>query len=644
MAINLSRSERPAKDNLSVRTSTNELVAPGSYDEFRKEVRESAVPFSSLSERTLNPLPSSAKLTPGPGAYLDQELLESASGADKLPAQGLGQIGFKSKSKRLGPTSPGASVFSESTIIKNPAPDTYTTVGDLKMKLKSQAQPACRPVLDPQDRSMPSIPQMRFLPGQQPETEAAKADAANLLCRHTGELRDLPGPGEYEVQGEAIVHHTDPATVFLPSTGKSRGLWEPTVHIESSMPPHDIPGPGSYDRKPETDPVTERGAVCVFNSSVPMAQDTNPNSERVIPGPGAYEIPGDIEALTAQLKERADAMGGDRYQFGSVTERVGWARSVHQPFKDAYNIHHVPGPGHYPESGTCFKDPKSGAASKVLPDGKKKKLYGVHHPTIILALQEADGPLQAFNSTDDRPCNKELEQKTPAPWQYNREVARGESMASTLRERAKVGRKGVFGSCADRFYGSPLNGREGLPDPSFDGGSANISSDTQHEIGSPFKSSAPRTREAAGPREIAVTKVGSFQTPSPTTYTIKTPNYRSPFRTPRTEHLSFGTSATRFTEKKDLFTKFQLPDENPPPASYDYPASQKRVTGNAHLKAKRKGPINGSTSDQVGPGSYFEDMETTLLRKTFNVTTQAPLSARQARPRMGSNVGQNGIL
>merc|ERR1712032_202506 len=249
------------------------------------------------------------------------------------------------------------------------------------------------------------------------------------------------------------------------------------------------------------------------------------------------------------------------------------------------------------------------------------------------ALQQSDAPLQAFNSTDDRPCNKDTEQSTPAPGQYVRENAIGGSMMSELKERAKVGRKGIFGTCADRFFGSPLDGRKGLPDPNFDGAGQNITDgQTGTDTKSAFSSGTSRIPDPAGPREAHATKVGGFQTPAPGSYNLNEPNYRSPYRTPRQEHLSFGSAKTRFTDKEDVFTKFQLPAGNPPPGIYD-PSTPRRVKGATQLSDKRKSPIVGCTSEKVGPGSYGEDIhaQTTLNKKTFNVSTQAPLSARTPR-------------
>jgi len=635
MAINTSRAERRTDESLMVSQSTSELVGPGSYEIKTKVRQESAVPFDSLQEKTLNQLSSAAKLSPGPGAYLGADLLHNVSGHDPLSHKGISETAFKSKAKRIAAVTPGSSIFFESSIGKNPGPGTYSSDhGASKEKLPAKL-PA-KPVLEAPDKSLPSIPPMRLLPGREPETEAAKADVASLVARHTGEPRDMVGPGEYDPAAANIVSTTAPSTVLHAPTGKSRALWEHSVAIDSTQPEAEFPGPGSYDAPPEEPP--SKGAAHTFNSLVPMSHDVEIQETKIIPGPGHYDINGEIDLASLAIRERALALGPDRFRFGSMTERVGWNRDIGQPYKDAYNVRNVPGPGHYPDLTSTFKDPKSKEAEKALP-GKKKKFHGVHHPTIILALQEAEGPLQAFNSTDDRPCNKEQEQTTPAPWQYSRDGTRDGSMTSVLKEKAKVGRRGVFGTCADRFYGSPLNGRDGLADPSFDGGSGNLGGDSSggHQIVSSFKSSAPRVVDGHGTGEISVTMVGNFQTPAPGAYeTQKEPSYKSPYRLPRNEHLSFGASRMRFSDEKDVFVEHKLPLTNPAPGSYD-PQSHARVPGAPRQKDKRRPLHHLGTADTVGPGSYFAD-EGSLLKKTFNVTTQAPLSARPAKPVRGSNV------
>ncbi|CAE8598527.1 unnamed protein product, partial [Polarella glacialis] len=627
MAINTSRTPRRTDEFMRLSTSTSEFVAPGSYDIKNKVVTESAIPFNSLQEKVLNPMSGTSKITPGPGAYLGQEVCHAesdAQGGAELPGASVASVVFKSKAKRMAPTTCGASPFVASSVEKNPGPGTYSEGAKFGAKKQMNLQPSLRPMqAEEHTPTVPSIPQTRFLPGQEPTTEASKADAANLVMRHTGEPRDMVGPGEYSPNSDHLTHRMMPSTTFHRTSGTARHLWEPSVALENTAPPRDVPGPGSYDvRNDNEGSMNCRGAAHKFLSKVPMAQDMEHPLKRLMPGPGSYEVSGEIEKMMKQLQERNVALGGDRYRFGSMTDRVGWTRDVNMPYTDAYHVANVPGPGHYSiPSSTFASDPKSDEAKHVLPGGAKKKFYGVHHPSIVLALQEAEGPLQAFNSTDDRPCNKPTEQTTPAPWQYRRDDSRGQSMSSDLKEKAKVGRKGVFGSCADRFHGSPLAGRDGLPDPNWDG--SNMDDSGAPEMRSSFKSTAPRLVDISG-SEAQVVKLGNQDTPAPGAYDIKEPNYRSPFRVPRQDHLSFGSSKTRFVDgKQDVFQGHQMPLTNPSSGIYDpQKAGSGHVVGAPRLKDKRKPLHVGCTSEEVGPGTYFFENSGSLLKKSFNVSTQ----------------------
>lgn len=353
-----------------------------------------------------------------------------------------------------------------------------------------------------------------------------------------------------------------------------------------------------------------------------------------------------MEVNIKEAKKKGQS-AGDRSQFGSVTDRVGWSRPIHQPFKDPYHLHHVPGPGHYTSQAlqsTFPADPKKKDPQKALPSAQKKKLNGVHHPALVMALQEVNGPLQAFNSTEDRPCNRPSEQATPAPWQYDKEASRDFSMAAVLKEKSKVGKRGAFGTCADRFYGSPLAGREGLPDPGMDIDERPLGSTAEPRA--MFQSQTPRFRKSGGPPEDSpsapTVRVGAIDTPAPGAYdTMVEPSYRSPFRHPRQDHLSFGSCQTRFDgEGRDVFTNMGPSRENPAPGSYNaHLSGRKRTTGGAEAKALRQPLLVGCTTEQVGPGSYGAQMETPMLKKTFNVTTAVPTlpnSARLGRERFGS--------
>lgn len=606
MAINAVRSERRTDEYLKLKQSTDEVVAPGTYEPGNGNASSEALaPFMSMQDRVLNPLPWS-KCTPGPGSYTKD--------LPSLPGAGLSQMPFKSKMKRMAASTPGSTIFTESTIAKNPGPGTYHPK-ELGSEPALEMQPAVKPILKDQEKTTPSMPPMRYLPGQVPMTEAAAADLSKLSSRHTGEPGDMAGPGTYELQSRLI--KDSPVPVFRKPPGRHfRKLWEASAAIESKMPPKDLPGPGAYE--PEVKD-SAKGAASQFNSKVPKI----PKDSSKTPGPGAYDVLGHIEKASAETQERCEAMSLS-LGFGSLTERVGWSRDVKHPYADPYNVVHVPGPGHYTD-GASVKDTQE--REKVVPE-KRKKLYGVHHPTLVLSLQETEGPLQAFNTSDDRPCNKELEQWTPAPWQYAPESARGSSMTSDLKERAKVGRRGVFGTCADRFYRSPLNAKEG-PEVDWDGGNAAMGKDpTSPEARSSFKSTSPRMRRERA-KEVDVVTLGDISTPAPGEYEIKEPSYRSPYRIPRSEHLSFGSGQTRFTEKQDVFGPVL---EGPAPNQYNTIASKRHIQGAASLKDKRKPMLVGSTASSVGPGSYGEHVDTMLLKKTYNVTTQARSIISSNRP------------
>merc|ERR1711920_368580 len=165
--------------------------------------------------------------------------------------------------------------------------------------------------------------------------------------------------------------------------GMTRRLWEPSAAIECDQPPVGQPGPGTYDLKEGVLPPdgTETGTY-QFTSRAALAHQTD-GSDKLAPGPGQYEYTGELE-LSAKLARERTALQGDRSRFGGMSERIGWARDLNQPFKDPYHLRNVPGPGHYPDAKSTFPvDPKKKEAEKALPDAMKKKIHGVHHPTII---------------------------------------------------------------------------------------------------------------------------------------------------------------------------------------------------------------------------------------------------------------------
>merc|ERR1740138_765385 len=133
------------------------------------------------------------------------------------------------------------------------------------------------------------------------------------------------------------------------------------------MTSRENPGPGTYQITNGFDADKESlmdgsAGTYPFTSGTVMTHQ-QAGDEKSAPGPGHYEVQGHLEISLKQSRTKGQ-QSGDRSQFGSMTERIGWARSVTQPFKDPYNLHHVPGPGHYQAHG---KDPRKKEAEKALP-------------------------------------------------------------------------------------------------------------------------------------------------------------------------------------------------------------------------------------------------------------------------------------
>jgi len=622
MAINLCRAPRDTGKN-----GIGEGVAPGTYDVKTDAIKadtEKPVPFASGVDKICCPNLGTSAYTPGPGTYVGQ--INSHE-----EASGLGHICFKSKAARIGPSAPGSTAYCESTVKKNPGPGTYGSKGDWDLSMKKPPRNAANPWTEAITKTVPSIPLQKLPPGATAENSMG-ADISNVTMRHTGETKDTVGPGEYDPS-----HYLTTAGRQATSISAGAPRSKPDIS-DVALPSQWNPGPGAYEAKagiadfPDEE---EKKSTFQFASKTQLSYQKALSNGKGAPGPGQYESRGQIDKSATKAKSYSTTRG-EQTRFGSAVQRVGWSRAVENPFVDPYNVHHVPGPGSYSNPNGIFpstEKKKEEEASKAIPGNKKKTYHGVHHPMIVMALQETQGPLEAFGSTDDRACNKIELQKTPAPWSYSREEARGHSMASDLREKKKIGRAGAFGTLADRFYGSPMQGRDDVPDPSGTGeGGIGEGSGSYTEPRAVFNSQTPRMREPSSGEPQAV-KLGSFQTPAPGDYvTEKDVNYRSPFRHPRVDHLSFGSGQTRFDLGREVFTGHG-PEANPAPGDYDTLVVSARGRGHAHAKEKRRLSAKvGSTTEEVGPGSYGT-IDTPMLKKTFNVSTQLPASASAYTPR-----------
>jgi len=632
MAINMCRAERQTGAGAG---STQDSVAPGTYNVNTDSIKvagEKPVPFASGVEKVCCPNNTTSRYTPGPGTYVGPN-------SSVNEASGLGATNFKSKSARIAPTAPGSTVYTESSICKNPGPGTYEgTRGEWEVALRKPPRNAANPWQEAPEKTVPSIPLQKLPPGAQAQNSMG-ADVSNVTMRHTGERKDTVGPGDYDPKHLLTTRTQQGTSISLGSARPKAGSSDKDKGLSSRS----APGPGAYDMKGglgESENPDAPTSTSQFASKTALSYQKEHADGKGAPGPGAYDPKGHIDKLASRATAISNTRGLQT-QFGSSVQRTGWARSVDAPFVDPYNLHHVPGPGSYPTTDVIFSSvdkQKEKEASKAVPGNKKKQFYGVHHPMIVMALQETQGPLEAFGSTDDRACNKDLLQTTPSPWAYNRDEARGNSMAADLREKKKVGRSGAFGTLADRFFGSPMQGRDDMPEPGMpDGHEGGQPSGANSEPRSMFTSATPRMQAPPG-TEVHFIRVGHVETPAPGDYvTEKQPNYRSPFRHPRSDHLSFGTGQTRFDIGRDIFDGISNAFSNPAPGEYEAVLPRRSGCGAAEAKEKRKmAAPAGSTTTDVGPGSYGS-IETGMLKKTFNVSTQLPAhvtatSKRRPRP------------
>lgn len=632
MAISAARSPRDCEKFISPKCTTREDVGPGLYSNTQHKpattVGESAVPFASLQEKTLNYNASTSSITPGPGSYINPRDTET-SAAEHGNVQVCRSM-MESKAKRLADNAPGSSVFKASTIARNPGPGTYAPdrqhPGEPQWaSQKDKLQGRAPPVLEV-GKTVPSIPIQRLDPKgpDHVEKEDQSALASAVHMRYTGrsDRADTVGPAEYDVKGFEVLEKAAACPNFHRSEQK-RKLWEPSVAIDCKLPPRNNPGPGTYT---EADPWEESREVpgqgsrtFQFSSGTRIRDQIQVRDDLAVPGPGTYQLaPEDARPLT------------DRTHFGSNVEREGWMRPLNQPFTDPYH-HRVPGPGHYPATGGDVVWSKTPRQSRSV--GVPKKALRVHHPSQMVALIESRGPLASFGTTDQRGCNRMGKETTPGAGTYNYHNARGASMASVVRERAGVGRKGVFGTCADRFYGSPLAAVEGVDPGKYEedkgapGSPRNTTlsgRDDDPAARSSFASGTKRFRAPVGAKEAEVTAVGVQDTPGPGAFDVMTtPNYRSPFRHPKSDHLSFGSGRGRFSRREHVDGRIM--NENPGPGEYVEKRTRREhvVGGAGKSKAERNLAPPVGCSGAIGAGEY--EVGSTLLKKTYNVSASVPV-------------------
>merc|ERR1719162_2359283 len=108
------------------------------------------------------------------------------------------------------------------------------------MALKKPPRIAANPWREERDKTVPSIPAQKLLPGAQP-ADSMGSDISKPVMRHTGEAKDTSGPGEYDPK-MIMTTPSQPQTDFKAGGAcKDRNLFEPSGSIENTLPPKENP-------------------------------------------------------------------------------------------------------------------------------------------------------------------------------------------------------------------------------------------------------------------------------------------------------------------------------------------------------------------------------------------------------------------
>lgn len=185
-------------------------------------------------------------------------------------------------------------------------------------------------------------------------------------------------------------------------------------------------------------------------------------------------------------------------------------------------------------------------------------------------------------------------------------------MKSKLKESAKSGRKGAFGSGSERKF--VLGGANDSLESPGPGDAQNIeakpfdSTKGEHSVAS-FKSTQQRI-----PRKRIENR---SEGPDPGAYEVfDKVEYRNKFRQPKTDHLSFGSSASRWNPHDVVGGQKHL--YHPGPGEYDTSITVGHVVGGL-ISTAQKGA--GDPKHQgLGPGMY-DVHGTTMHRMTYNVSS-----------------------
>lgn len=340
-------------------------------------------------------------VTPGPGSYIEQSKQRGKSTASCNA--------FVNKVERFGPTL----IEKENT----PGPGMYRQEEQwIKNGSGARAQPQSGPAGDSsvvwfRNPSAPSVPTKAQSYGYEQGGDGRLVRQEQPSGGYSGYANDAAGPGDYNNHITALTNRTT--------------SWSKSNSARAWVKESKTPGPGHYARPTgAADPAIEeepQPGLSSFASKTTrgLQKGSKLKKKDLTPGPGAYAAPSMFDKTAVP----------ENLQFFGSTSRRGFEVEPSQYM--APGNWKTPGPGTYEERRSGFK--KNGRA----PGGKMKAASSVSVPFETL-----------------QPRFRDSRNSVPGPGQYNN--AEAKSLVTNLSHKTRA-RNGVFGTTANRFFGSEMH-------------------------------------------------------------------------------------------------------------------------------------------------------------------------------------------
>ncbi|XP_050965225.1 sperm-tail PG-rich repeat-containing protein 2 isoform X1 [Labeo rohita] len=430
----------PRFTHLTLSGTTSE-IGPGSYNisGSLSGKRDSYAPFLSLSSRESGFLGSaSGLLSPGPGQY----------NSDITRKHILGGNSLQNRSKRF-----------DDVVSDVPGPGAYNVINDASPVGKKATNPekspkaipkAVRLLLNPDAPSIPS-------PGQ---AFGYEEDAQGVLHRHKPPTRDQtlgpafytpipdelsssqkykgvhfarmsgrreqvkggdgPGPGQYDLQEDHIVHYEN-VNLRREQRGRTE-LVIPRYHelVALQEEKKGVPGPGRYYIKSQFETPSNPHAPVLSPPFLSQAQRFSPVKDET-PPVGAYDDP------RCALEILKKGRGVKKNPFGLTAVRfLPENRSNATPGPGAYNVFEY-GLAYESLKKACLESTRKGAFGSIAPRRlflpTKEEMsrpgptqYKVEKTTEALYKKQSTA---AFKSATDRLVGSLFAKDTPPPGSYN---------------------------------------------------------------------------------------------------------------------------------------------------------------------------------------------------------------------------------